>query len=175
VTRGETVFEARKFSVERRSFEHAGQQHTYEIVVHPGAAVILPVLDDGRIVLIANHRLAVGEELLELPAGTIDPGEDPEVCARRELTEETGYTAGRVRLLARFYASPGIMTELMYTYLATSLTAGPTAHEASERIRVTPMTHEETMAGIRDGRIKDAKTMATLLYYDRFARGEGDR
>lgn len=175
LTTGETVFVARKFRIERRAFTHVGREHVYEIIVHPGAAVVLPVLDDGRLVLIANFRLAVDEELIELPAGTLDPHEPPELCAKRELAEETGYRAGRIEPLATFYSTPGILNERMYAFLATDLTPGERALEASERIRVTPMTHGEAMQAICDGRIKDAKTMVALLYYDRFVRGQGER
>jgi ADP-ribose pyrophosphatase len=171
--RDETVFEGRRIRVLRRRFEFGGRTHTHEVVVHPGVAVILPVLDDGRIVLIHNQRFAIDQELIELPAGTLEPGEEPAVCAARELAEETGYRAGRVTPLMTLYSSPGITTEHTHAFLATGLVPGPTAHDSGEQIRVLPMPLAEAFDGIHTGRITDGKTIATLLYYDRFVRGKG--
>jgi ADP-ribose pyrophosphatase len=166
----ETVFTGRKFRVERRTVERRGAPHDYEVVVHPGAAVILPVLHDGRVLLIHNHRVAVGQELLELPAGTLDDGEAPAACAARELAEETGYRAGRLQALTSFFTSPGILTERIHSFLATELTPGPTALDAGEQIRPAPRSLPDALQAIRDGRICDAKTILTLLYYERFIR-----
>ncbi len=168
-----TVFAGKKFHVERRETAVDGKPHAWEVIVHPGAAVILPVLPDGRIVLIRNYRVAVDEELLELPAGTLDDQEPPEACAARELAEETGYRAGRLAPLVTFYSTPGILNECLHTFVATDLTPGPTAHENGEQIRVTPMTLADALQAIRDGKISDGKTILSLLYYDRFVRGEG--
>lgn len=170
---GPIVFESKKFRVQRRAFERDGSRHVFDIVVHPGAAVILPLLDDGRVLLIHNYRVAVDAELLELPAGTLDPPESPEACAARELAEETGYRAGRLRPLVSFYSTPGIMTERMHVFLATELTPGSTAHEAGEHIRPMPMTQADAMEAIRTGHITDGKTILALLYYDRFVRTTG--
>lgn len=166
----EIVYEATKFKVAHRRFFCAGREHSYEVVLHPGAAVILPVLADGRIVLIHNVRPAVDAELLEIPAGTLDPGELPADCAARELAEETGYRAGRCEPLCAFYSTPGILNERMHLFIATELEPGPTALEDTEQIRVTAMTLDEALAGIPAGRIVDGKTIVALLYYDRFIR-----
>ena len=167
------VFIGRRFNVERLSVPGAnGKSRPYEIVAHPGAAVILPLLDNGDVVLIRNCRPAVEQELLELPAGTLDD-ETPLACARRELTEETGYRAERVEPLVSFYSSPGICTERLHAFVATGLQPGPTRHEPDEQIRVTPLPHDEAIRAIADGRIVDAKTIVTLLYSDRFRRGKG--
>jgi len=174
LTRDETVFTGKNFRVARRTAGTGAESpRDYEVVVHPGAAVILPVLDDGRVLLIHNHRVAVGQELLELPAGTLDDGEAPAACAVRELAEETGYRAGRLRPLTSFFTSPGILTERIHAFLATELTPGATAHEAGEQIRPAPLTLAEALQAIRDGRICDAKTILTLLYYERFVRNGG--
>jgi ADP-ribose pyrophosphatase len=170
---GQIVFEGKKFHVEQRPFDVNGAVHVYDVIVHPGAAVILPVLDDGRLVLISNYRVAVGQELIELPAGTLDPGETHAECAARELTEETGYRAARLAPLVNFYSSPGILNEQMHVFLATSLTPGPTAFDAGEQIRVLRLSYAEALAAIQDGRITDGKTILALLYYDRFVRAEG--
>lgn len=142
-----------------------GKIRVREVVVHPGAVIILPVLDDGRIVLIRNYRHTVLEELWELPAGTLELGEEPVACAARELTEETGYTAAQLVPLGWFYTSPGILTEKMYAFLATALTVGQQQLEAHELIRVQPLSVPEIRRLIRENLIVDAKTIATLLKY----------
>ncbi len=165
------VFRGRKFRVERRAVpDRDGRERLYDLVVHPGAAVVLPILDDGRVLLTRNYRFAVDRELLELPAGTLEPPEPPIDCARRELAEETGYRAARVEPLLTFYSTPGICNEHMHAFVATGLSPGPTALEPGERIAAAPMTWPETLAAIRNGRIVDAKTLVTLLYYDAFAQ-----
>lgn len=142
-----------------------GKEISREVVLHPGAVIILPILDDGRLVLIKNVRHTVGESLLELPAGTLEAGEPPADCARRELEEETGYGAERIDALGWFYTSPGILTEKMYAFVATGLTAGPQALEENEMISVTTMTVEEAKALIKNNRIVDGKTIAVILKY----------
>lgn len=167
----EIVHRAARFNVERCAFESRGTAHVWEIVRHPGAAAIVPVLDDGRLVLIRNRRIAVDQTLLEIPAGTLDNAEPPEQCAARELTEETGYRAGKLVPLLTCYSSPGIMDERMYCYLATGLTPGPSALESGEEIEVVQMPLAEALDGIKAGTITDGKTIVALLYYDRFVRG----
>lgn len=167
------VFEGHRFRVERRAYAVRGISHHYDIIVHPGAAVILPVLDDGQLVLIRNYRVAVGEELIELPAGTLEPGEAPATCVVRELAEETGYRAGQVTPLVSFYSSPGILTERMHTFVATQLTPGPMELDAGEEIEVTTLTLAEVLSAVRAGRITDGKTILALLYYERFACERG--
>ena len=95
-----------------------------DLIHYPGAAVVLPVLDDGSIAMISNYRFAVDEALLELPAGLLESGEDPSDCAARELTEETGYRAGKITRLGRFYPGPGTNDEVMHSFLATGLIPG---------------------------------------------------
>jgi ADP-ribose pyrophosphatase len=165
------VYEGRKFTVEQIGARtRDGETHQYDVVRHPGAAVILPIMDDGRALLISNHRIAVGCDLLELPAGTIDPPEPAIECARRELAEETGYTAAEMAPLVSFYSSPGICNELLHAFVATGLTAGDSALEPGEWIEPAPMKLEESLAAIEAGRITDGKTIVTLMYYDKFAR-----
>ncbi|HEX8322673.1 MAG TPA: NUDIX hydrolase [Tepidisphaeraceae bacterium] len=142
------------------------RKYKREVVVHPGAAVILPVLPDGRIILIKTFRYAVREHLLELPAGTIDPGETPINCAGRELMEETGYVAGKLTRLASFYSSPGVLTEKMHAYVATDLLPHAGEKDPGEEIELQPMTYEEAMNAALNGDIIDGKTLTTLLLYD---------
>jgi ADP-ribose pyrophosphatase len=136
-----------------------------DLICMAQAAVILPVLDDGRIVLIRNERFAVGQELIELPAGKLDPGEGAESAASRELTEETGYLAGKLVKLGEFYSTPGATDELLHAYVATGLQAGPQQLQGAERITVEVRTMAEVKQMSGDGRIRDGKTLATLALY----------
>jgi ADP-ribose pyrophosphatase len=122
-------------------------------------------------VLIRNYRIAVDEELLELPAGTIDSGEDPLQTARRELAEETGFRAENFRRLTEFWVSPGILSERMHLFLATGLQPGSAALEKGEQIQNVIVSWAEALAMIDQQKIRDAKTLAGLLYYDRLKRG----
>lgn len=150
--------------------EQDGSRHVREICVHPGAVVILPLLDDKTVLMIRNYRYTVGEYLLELPAGTLEPQEDPINCAGRELLEETGYLADRLRYIASIYASPGILTEKMHIFVATGLNAQQAEPDEGEQIELQPMGLEDCIEAIRTGQIVDSKTIATLLMYDRFFR-----
>jgi ADP-ribose pyrophosphatase len=157
----------------------SGGARKKEIVLHPGAVVILPVLDDRRIVMIRNHRPSVGEVLLELPAGTLERDEngvpeDPLGCAARELAEETGYRARKFEPLGWFYASPGVLTEKMWVFLATGLEPGPQNLDENEQIVVEPVEIDEALRFVRENRIVDAKTIATLLKYC-IGPGEGPK
>lgn len=171
-----TVYSGRKVRLElRQSVDTDGRTREYEVIVHPGAAVILPILDDGRVVIIRNQRIAVGRTLLELPAGTIDPPEAPAVCADRELTEETGFRAARMEPLLSIYSSPGISDELMHVFVAQGLTPDATRLEPGEKIETVPMKYEDVLDAVHDGRIQDAKTIVAVLFYDRFRRaGRGE-
>jgi ADP-ribose pyrophosphatase len=162
-----------KFDVERRRVStRDGGAVEREVVVHPGAVVVLPLLDDGRIVMIRNHRFTVGETLWELCAGTLEPDEEPAVTAARELIEETGYEAARIRPLTTFYTSPGICTERMYAFVATGLTPVGQRLEATEEISVEPLSRDAIMERIRSGEIRDGKTITTLLFHEAFGPRE---
>lgn len=147
----------------------SGEPFTREIISHPGAVVIVPVLDDGRICLIRNYRIAVEQELLELPAGTLEPGQPRIENARRELTEETGYRCRSLAPLCEFLMSPGILDQRMYGFVATGLTAGDPAREFGEQITNCPVSISELDSLISSGQIVDSKTISTLLYYLRYA------
>ena len=140
--------------------------HPRDIVIHPGAAVVLPILPDGRIILIDQLRHTINRRLLELPAGTLDvAGEPPEECAARELEEETGYVARHLEPLCRLYPSPGILTEMIHAFVATGLELRTARPEATEDIILKETTLEEAISAVLDGRIVDAKTMIALMYY----------
>jgi len=167
----ELLLETRRFRVVRHAQQLAdGSLHTRETVVHPGAVVIVALAGPRQVVLIRNYRIAVDEELLELPAGTIDPGEDPLATARRELAEETGYRAAEFRRLTEFWVSPGILSERMHLFLATGLQPGPAALEKGEQIRPLVVDWDEALQMIDQQKIRDAKTLAGLLYYDRLMK-----
>ncbi len=164
----EILLQAGRFSVVRVSRRLAdGTLHRREIVEHPGAVVILPLLADGRVCLIRNYRMTVGETLWELPAGTLDSGEDPAETAHRELIEETGYRPGRMEKLLEFYTSPGVMTERMHLFLATDLTAGPADLEPEEEIETHLMSWDDALRLVDSGQMRDAKSLVALLMYDR--------
>ena len=154
------------FKVARLTFEGPdGGEIVRDVIEHRGAAVILPLLDDGRVVLIRNLRRTVGKVLWELPAGTLEPGEAPDACAMREVEEETGYRAGTIVPLTAFYASPGILDERMYGFLATDLEPSQQALDADEEIEVFPIPQWQVRDMLKDGHIEDGKTIALLLYW----------
>jgi ADP-ribose pyrophosphatase len=165
----EVLFRGRRFFVEQVvQTSPDGSQHVREVVRHPGAVVILPLLEGGRLCFVKNYRVAVNETLIELPAGTLEPGEDAAETARRELTEETGYRAGRIEHLLTFCMSPGILDEQMHLYLASGLQPGPTALEPGEDIQPLVVRWDEAIEMMRRAEIRDAKTLVALLYYQRF-------
>lgn len=157
-----------KFTVERREYEIPERGLVQrELVVHPGAVVIVPLLSGDTVVMIRNYRFAVDAELLELPAGTLEPGEGPLACAAREVEEETGYRAGRIEPLCEFYTSPGFIDERMHAFVASELIPVGQKLDETEQIRVQPMPLADALAACTDGRIVDGKTIAALLVYDR--------
>lgn len=165
------TFHGPRFSV--RTLElpgHDGKSHRKDVIVHPGAVVILPLLDHNTVALIRNERVAVGQTLLELPAGTLEPPEHPDVCAARELIEETGYKAETIRQMNEFFTSPGICTERMYAYVATGLTHVGQHLDLTEQITVEATPLEKTIQMVKDNIIRDGKTIATLLFYMTFVR-----
>lgn len=148
----------------------SGKQITRQYVKHPGAVVIVPVLPDGRIVLVRVYRHALGRVCLECCAGTLDAGEGPARCAGRELIEETGFKAAKVRPLGTFYTSPGLSDELMRAFVATGLKHVGQHLEEDEFIDVVTMTREEALAAIMQGDLTDAKSMVALLMAERAGR-----
>ncbi len=167
----EILLDAKRFQIIRKyQVTEDGEKLPRQIVQHPGAVVILPLLPDGRVVLIDNYRVAVEETLLELPAGTLEPDEDPVDTAYRELAEETGYRAGSMERLVQFFSSPGILTEQMYLFLASELQAGAMSPEKGEQIRPRIVAWEEALSMAGDGRIHDAKTLVGILAYEAFRR-----
>ncbi len=141
-----------------------------EVVVHRGAVALVPMVDASHVCLVRNRRHAVGKTLVEVPAGTIESGESPAQTAARELLEETGYRAGRIRLIREWYVSPGVMTERMYLFLCEDLEPGQADHQPDEELVTVVVTWAEALAMVEDGRIEDAKTMLALTICDRLRR-----
>ncbi|MFP4145951.1 MAG: NUDIX hydrolase [Phycisphaeraceae bacterium] len=160
----EKLLEGVRFDVYRVGYPRrdGGVNHR-EVVVPADAVVILPWLDEHTLVLIRNERPSVGETLWELPAGTLEEGEDPGECAERELAEETGYRPGQVERMTEFYTTPGFCTEKMFAYRATGLEHVGQDLDATEHIEVEKVTPGEALKMIADGRIRDGKTIAVLL------------
>jgi ADP-ribose pyrophosphatase len=168
----EILYQSKRFHIERViQTTPDGREHEREIVRHPGAVVILPLLPDGRVVFVKNFRVAVGETLIELPAGTLDHDEPVIKTAERELAEETGYRAGKIEHLLTFCMSPGILDEKMHLFLATELIAGETALEPGEDIQPFLCPWNEALELAKTGEIRDAKSLVGLLYYDKFLKG----
>ena len=158
------LLKSRIFSVERIAYTTAaGQALEKDVVRHPGSVAIVPVLNDGRICLIKNRRVTVDDTLIEIPAGTMEPPEPPLECAHRELIEETGYRAGNMELLSTFFPAPGILDEQMHLFLATDLVEGEHAREVDEQIENHVVTVAEAQTLIRNGSIRDAKTIIGIL------------
>jgi len=146
-----------------RVIEPAGHEATREIVVHSGAVCIVAKPSESEVLLVRQYRHATGGELLEIPAGGLDPGEDPRDAARRELEEETGYRAANIVQRAAFWTTPGFTTEYMWLYEATDLTRTQINPDEDEVIEVDVVKVEDALRMIDDGRIQDAKTILGLL------------
>ena len=144
-----------------------------EVVIHRGAVAMVAMVDGHYVCLQKNYRYSANKTLIEVPAGTIDPGETPESTAPRELAEETGYRAGRVTKVAEWWVSPGVFTERMHLYLCEDLTAGPAEHQLDEKLENLVVSWDEAVAMAYDGRIEDAKSIVAILLCDRLRRVGG--
>ncbi len=142
-----------------------GKTFIRELIQHPGAAVAIPVLPGERFVMVSQHRAAVNGWLLEFPAGTLEPGEKPRVCAHRELIEEAGFRAGKLTNLVDFFPAPGISMEHMYLYLATDLRPAKGTLDADEFLEVKIVPRKALEKKIKQGKIKDGKTIIGFFYY----------
>ncbi len=170
VVSSETVFQGRMFAIKReRIIEPGGIEAIREIVAHKGSVVVLPVFPDGRILLIRQYRHAAGQFLWELVAGHREEGESFREAAPRELQEETGYSAKKFTKLLDIFPSPGLLSERMEIFLAEGLTEGTAHPEEDEKIDRRIISLAEAERWIHAGKIKDAKSVAGILYYAKFA------
>ncbi len=160
----QSVYSGRRISLSIVRYRKNGRIYDKEVVRHPGAVVILPIVH-GEVILERQYRPAIDEWILELPAGTLESGETPEACARRELLEETGYFADTLVHLGSFYASPGYSDELLHAFLAENPVyrgRAPEEYEAIEIVRVPLSVFEKW---IEEGKVRDAKTLAAYALY----------
>jgi ADP-ribose pyrophosphatase len=153
-----------------------GSTGELEMIRHPGASAVLPFLtdpagEDPQVLLIRQYRYAAEGFVYEVPAGRLEANEAPEVCARRELLEETGCTAERIEHVYTFYTTPGFTDEKIHAFMATGITRGAAKLEADEFVEVVPVTLSKALTMIRDAEIVDAKTALTLLYVAGFKLG----
>ena len=168
-----TVYEGPIFGIRRdKVIEPSGVRATREVITHPGSVVVLPVLADGRILLIQQYRHATRQYLWELVAGRMDPGETPKAAAARELIEETGYRARRFRIFLDIFPTPGFLEERMFILLAEGLTAGKAEPEEDEKIISRSHDRKQLEEMIRGGKLRDAKSIAGILFYFRFLSPE---
>lgn len=160
------LFRADRYNIHKVTYAGPdGVPYSRDVIRHPGAVVLLPILSDGRVVLIRNYRVSIDKTLLEVPAGTMEIGEPPIETAKRELLEETGFVAGNLTHRRTFYASPGICDEAMHLFLATDLVEREPEREDYEQIENQLATWDEIRTWIRDGTIQDGKTLIAVLDY----------
>ncbi len=169
ILESKVVFHGLIFDVQRdRVAEPGGLTTTREFVVHSGSVVVVPVLADGRILLVHQYRHATGQHLWELVAGRVEPGEKTLSAARRELREETGYSARRFTKLLEMFATPGFVNERLTVYAAEGLTPGTADPDEDERIVTTSFSIRELDKMMRSGKLCDAKSVAGILFYMRY-------
>lgn len=144
-----------------------GRSIRRDVVLHPGAVAILPLIDEEHLCLLRNHRPVIGAELWEIPAGTLEPGEPPHEAAVRELAEESGYVAGKWTKLTELIPSPGVLSEVIHLYLAEQLTPGEMRPEADEQLIPTTISIKQAMTWVMEGTIRDAKTIIALFWLER--------
>jgi ADP-ribose pyrophosphatase len=169
ILRSEIIYKGPIFGIRRDEvIEPSGVHATREVITHPGSVVVLPVLPDGRILMIRQYRHAARQYLWELVAGRIDAAEKPRQAAARELIEETGYRARKFRIFLDVFPTPGFLEERMFILLAEGLTAGVAEPEDDEKIVSRVYSRKQLEEMIRRGKLRDAKSIAGILYYFRF-------
>ena len=173
VTDVEVIAEGTVFRYERlRVTLPDGSESARDVVRHHGGSVVVPIDSEGYVYLVSQYRAAIGCVTLELPAGKLEPGEQPEVCARRELAEETGYSAGTLKHLSSILTSPGYSDELLHIFLATDLKYGDASPDEGEFVRVMMFPLDEVVDLVASGEVRDAKTVAGILLAERVIRLE---
>jgi ADP-ribose pyrophosphatase len=171
VVKSRMVFRGKVFGVRRDEVvEPGGLRVTREVIAHPGSVVVLPVMADGKILMIRQYRYATRQYLWELVAGRIDEGERVKKAAARELKEETGYKANRFTEFLELFPTPGFLEERMHILLAEGLEAGEAEPEADEKIISRAYTMEELQQMMKNGKLRDGKSIAGILYYLTFLK-----
>ncbi|GGK15151.1 ADP-ribose pyrophosphatase [Caldalkalibacillus thermarum] len=160
------IFQGRIISLQVERVELPnGKTSTREVVKHPGAVAVMPFTNDGRMVVVRQFRKPLEKEIFEIPAGKLEKGEDPALCALRELEEETGYSAQNLQLVTSFYTSPGFADELLYIFEATDLKQGSVRPDADEFVEMRLISLEEGLKLMETREIHDAKTVFALMYW----------
>jgi len=170
IVKSEVIFKGKVFNTIVNQIEYdSGNKAVREVAEHPGGAVVVPVTDDGKIVMITQHRFPMNEVLLELPAGKLNKDEDPFICAVRELEEETGYKSNNVKELGSIYTTPGYSTEKLWIYLAKDLKPGNHNREEGEfGMQVLELSFDEIENKIHSGDIVDSKTICGIFLAKKF-------
>ena len=169
--KGESVYEGRLLHVHRDWVRAPdGHEHALEYTLHPGAAAVVPMLDDGRLIMERQWRYAMNRSFLEFPAGKLNVGEDPLDCIRRELIEETGYRASQWARLGEMHPVIAYSTEVIHLYAAKGLQAGESLREDGECLEIVIVTADEFFDAVYRGEITDSKTLACGLWLDRLRR-----
>jgi ADP-ribose pyrophosphatase len=162
--KSETLLKGRAFAIRRDWLKTPdGRETKYDIIEHGGSVVIVPLDSDGNLLFVRQYRHAAGMDLLELPAGTLDEGEEPAVCAAREIREETGFAAGKLEKIGDFYLAPGYSTEFMVVFFATDLKYDPLEADADEFLSLEKIPWTEAIRMAERGEMPDAKSLAALL------------
>lgn len=166
--KSEILYKGKVFDHQVDEIEYkSGNKGIREIAIHPGGAVVIPVKDDGKIILVKQFRYPLQKTLIEFPAGKLEKGEDPLICATRELEEETGYKAKEIKKLGEIFTAPGYCTEILHIYSAKGLTPGNHNREEGElEMEILELTVEEIEKMIISGKINDAKTIVGMYYID---------
>jgi len=160
----EILLKGRAFTIRRDRLKTPdGREAKYDILEHGGSIVIVPIDQDGNVLFVKQYRHATGKDLLELPAGTLEKDEDPDLCAAREIREETGFAANRIEKIGEFYLAPGYSSEFMRVYLARDLKHDPLEADADEFLSVEKIPLTKAIEMAERGEIQDAKTLAALL------------
>lgn len=172
----ERIYEGRVLNLDRDLVEFPdGSEGALEMIRHPGASAVLPMLDppdsdDPRVILIRQFRHAADGFIWEIPAGRLDPGEEPDACAHRELAEETGFVAGEMERLLTIYTTPGFTDEKIHLFRASRLQSGPSRREADEFVECHTLRWSEVLRLVGAGEVVDGKTLAAILFVQGICR-----
>lgn len=169
IIRRQEVYQAKLFKVVHDQIRYNDHlTKTFDLILHPGAVALIPIDENGNLLFVKQWRRAANHIMIEFPAGTLEKGEDPIVCADRELREETGYKASEITPLGGFYSAPGICSEYLYLYFARGLSYDPLVGDDTDEIDLLKVPLNKALEMVREGEIIDAKTVAGLLWYNQW-------